>query len=98
MTRTARAQSSTVRGAARGTATAVAVTAQGNVTARADRLIPEGTWLRSANGSFTGRIARVFGPVSHPYLSIRPRRHLSTDEALALVGQPLVIEDVSHRE
>lgn len=77
---------------------ALAVTAQGNVTARSEGLIPEGTWLRAADGAFTGRVARVFGPVAHPYLSIRPRRPLSAPEALGVVGQSLVVQDVTRRD
>lgn len=65
---------------------------RGLVTVRANGLVVEGSSLADAEGRFRGRVVRVFGPVASPYLSVAPRRPLSAEEALALVGTPLMME------
>jgi rRNA processing protein Gar1 len=69
----------------------LAITPNGTVTARSgsDRFPPEGATVTALQGRFVGSVLRVFGPVSRPYLAIRPRRALRPDEALTLIGAPL---------
>jgi rRNA processing protein Gar1 len=69
----------------------VAVTPSGRLTARAGsaRFYPEGTVVTDRTGTIRGRVARVFGPVDRPYLSVRLRRAPRPHEAAALVGTPL---------
>jgi rRNA processing protein Gar1 len=69
---------------------------RGTLTVRASRAVPEGTILTDPEGRFRGRVVRVFGPVAHPYLSVAPRRALSAEQALALVGTPLWTEARRH--
>jgi rRNA processing protein Gar1 len=72
----------------------LAVTPTGSLTLRAPgpEVAPEGTLVADARGRFRGRIVRVFGPVERPYLSVRPRRIVSAEEGLALLGQSLHVE------
>jgi rRNA processing protein Gar1 len=69
----------------------LAVTPTGNLTVRASsRLVaPEGTMALDRSGKEIGRVSRVFGPVQHPFLSVRPRSPLRPLEAAALVGATL---------
>lgn len=69
------------------------VTAEGALTLRGLN-VPEGTLVKDPNGRFTGRVVRVFGPVSDPYVSVRSRRTTSAKETLALVGKTLVVAEV----
>jgi len=71
-----------------------AITPAGHVTVRASGpdVVPEGTAVRDSAGSMRGQVIRVFGPVSQPYLSIRPRRTPTASEGAALVGRTLVRE------
>lgn len=71
----------------------MAVTAEGSVTLRGLD-VPEGTLVKDPTGRFTGKVVRVFGPVSDPYISVRPRRATSAKETLALVGKTLVTMEV----
>ena len=57
-----------------------------------DRYPTEGTRVIDGSGRCSGEVARVFGPVAQPYLSIRLRRPLRPHEAKALVGSPLTVE------
>jgi rRNA processing protein Gar1 len=70
----------------------LAITPSGLVTARAAPGEPprEGTELRAERGGFRGIVVRVFGPVAHPYLALRPRRALGGVEAAGLIGTTLV--------
>jgi len=65
-----------------------AITPTGHVTARAaGKWVPdEGTNVVDASGRFAGRVVRVFGPVTRPYVSIRPRRPPREAEAALLLG------------
>jgi rRNA processing protein Gar1 len=69
----------------------LAVTPSGTVTARAtsDRFPPEGTELFAARGAFSGTVVRVFGPVSRPYLAVRPRRPIRAADGAQLLGSGL---------
>lgn len=49
----------------------------------------EGTIVTDRRTPFRGRVVRVFGPVDRPYLVIRPRRGLSAEDGLALLGAAL---------
>jgi rRNA processing protein Gar1 len=68
--------------------TIVAFTPSGFVTVRSAAGEPagEGTTVRDARGLLEGRIVRVFGPVAHPYLLLRPRRAPSPVDGAALLG------------
>jgi len=70
----------------------VAVAADGGLTLRGKE-IPIGTIIRDANGRFTGRVVKIFGPVSNPYLSVRPRRSPSPENLLAMVGETMMIRE-----
>lgn len=69
-----------------------AITPSGLVTARtAGNWAPaEGTSVGDLTGKFAGRVVRVFGPVAHPYLSVRPRRPPREADAARLLGSTLV--------
>lgn len=90
---------STVRGrttTAREIGTVLAVTPTGALTVRSadSSVAPEGTIVSDPRGRFRGRVVRVFGPVERPYLSVRPRRPVSAEEGLALLGRRLIREGV----
>lgn len=72
----------------------LAITPLGELTARAlSASYPrEGTPVGDARGSVHGRVGRVFGPVDHPYFTVRLRRALRPQEGAALVGTALVEE------
>jgi rRNA processing protein Gar1 len=70
----------------------VAVTAEGGLTLRGKEL-PVGTIIRDPKGRFTGRVVKVFGPVSNPYLSVRPRRSPSPENLLTMVGETMLIKE-----
>ena len=55
-----------------------------------ETVVPEGTTVTDRTGHLRGRIVRVFGPVSRPYLSVRLRRLPTPEVAAALVGQVLL--------
>ncbi len=57
---------------------------------------PEGTSLASEDGSFHGRVLRIFGPVSRPYVVVEPKGPLLTSRGASLVGQNLWPEVRSH--
>ncbi len=70
----------------------LSVSASGNLTVRSvgPEFPSEGTPVRDARGIVRGRVARVFGPVTRPYLAVRLRRVPSPAEGLVLVGSMLV--------
>jgi rRNA processing protein Gar1 len=72
--------------------TVLAITPAGHVVARAPgpEVVPEGTPVVAARGELKGRVSRVFGPVAHPYLSVRTRRAPSPAEAVTWIGATLV--------
>ena len=72
----------------------IAITPSGRLTVRPPgaKFYAEGTDLVDRTGRFHGRVARVYGPVSRPYLSVRPRRPLGPAEAAALIGRDLTAE------
>jgi rRNA processing protein Gar1 len=72
----------------------VAVTPTGNLTVRSsnERLTLEGTPVVDRTGRIHGRVARVFGPVARPYLSVRLRRAPRPEEGVGLVGSTLRTE------
>ena len=72
----------------------VAVTPLGELTARAlGRVFPrEGTSVTDARGLVHGRVARIFGPVEHPYFTVRLRRAPRPHDGASLVGSALVRE------
>ncbi len=72
----------------------MAITPAGHVVVRAPgaEFAPEGTRVTEARGAFEGRVVRVFGPVSRPYLSIRPRRAPGPAEALRGIGSTVLRE------
>ena len=74
--------------------TVLAITPAGHLTVRAPgaESATEGTNVMDARGGFRGRVVRVFGPVSRPYLSVRPRRAPTAAEGVALLGATLVRE------
>jgi rRNA processing protein Gar1 len=74
--------------------TVLAITPAGQITVRAagPEVVPEGTLVGDPNGVVRGQVVRVFGPVSRPYLSVRPRRTPSASEGAALLGRTLVRE------
>jgi rRNA processing protein Gar1 len=88
------------RGSGRGREVGVvtAITPTGHITARAagNWTPPEGTNVVDATGRFAGRIVRVFGPVSTPYISVRPRRPPRDAEAALLLGATLVEAEGTH--
>jgi rRNA processing protein Gar1 len=80
------------KGRGRDVGVVTAITPTGHVTARAagSWAPSEGTAVMDPSGNFTGRIVRVFGPVDHPYVSVRPRRPPREAEAALLLGATLV--------
>jgi rRNA processing protein Gar1 len=72
----------------------LAVTPTGGLTARSfdDAFPPEGTRVTDRTGRLEGRVARVFGPVKRPYLSIRLPRPPRPEDGAALVGATLLRE------
>jgi rRNA processing protein Gar1 len=75
--------------------TVLAITPAGDLTVRASdgRVVPEGSSVNDSRGKRIGRVVRVFGPVDRPYLTVKPRRTPSPDEAVRLVGSTLVQEE-----
>ena len=72
----------------------LAVAASGNVTVRAlGRSFPsEGRTVFDRTGRNLGRVARVFGPVAQPYLSVRPLRPPMLQEATTWIGSAVLDE------
>jgi rRNA processing protein Gar1 len=70
------------------------VTPTGRLTVRAasSEVVPEGTRVTDARRVVHGTVARVFGPVAHPYLSIRLARPPTPAEGVALLDTVLVRE------
>jgi len=85
---------SDVRVKSRDVGSVLAVTTAGQLTVRGSgsEVVPEGTLVRDASGKLHGQVVRVFGPVSRPYLTVRPRRTPSVSEGAALLGATLVRE------
>jgi rRNA processing protein Gar1 len=75
----------------------VAISSQGHWVVRTDRDCREGVRVRDAEGRYRGRILRVFGPVSRPYVAVAPDRPLDASEAVALLGKVLNITEASDR-
>ena len=71
--------------------TVLSITPSGFLTLRASgrSVAPEGTRVVDPNGRELGRVARVFGPVARPFLSVRPRGPIRAVEAARLVGATL---------
>ncbi|HEV2519233.1 MAG TPA: H/ACA RNA-protein complex component Gar1 [Thermoplasmata archaeon] len=69
----------------------VALTPSGRLSVRSpsERYPTEGTIVSDRTGAALGQVARVFGPVAQPYLSIRLRRPLRPHEAAGLIGSAL---------
>jgi rRNA processing protein Gar1 len=74
--------------------TILSVTPTGHLTVRSNgpEYPSEGTPVRDSRGIVRGRVVRVFGPVSRPYLSVRPRRLPTPAEGLSVLGGTLVRE------
>lgn len=72
----------------------LAVTPSGQLTVRAlpGVVAPEGTAVRDRTGRVHGRVARLFGPIDRPYLTVRLRRAPSPSDGVALVGSSLIRE------
>jgi rRNA processing protein Gar1 len=70
----------------------VAINAGGGLTLRG-RELPVGTIVRDQKGRFTGRVVKVFGPVAHPYISVRPRHLPSPEELISMVGETVVVKE-----
>jgi rRNA processing protein Gar1 len=73
----------------------VALNPSGRLTIRSPtaRFATEGTRVADRSGTLRGEVARVFGPVTQPYLSIRLRRMPRAAEATAIVGAPWFAEE-----
>lgn len=71
--------------------TVVAFPPSGSVTVRSESpAFPvEGAMVSDDRGRFSGKVVRVFGPVSRPYWSVRTRRPLSPADAAELLGRTL---------
>lgn len=69
----------------------LSVTPSGFLTLRAPgrEPAPEGSVVVDRTGREVGRIARVFGPVDRPFLSVRPRAPLRAADAAQLLGATL---------
>ncbi|MGA8664877.1 MAG: hypothetical protein WB809_07430 [Thermoplasmata archaeon] len=82
------------RTAPRPAGTILAVTPSGMFTLRAPGpdVVSEGTHVTEPRSGVRGVVARVFGPVSQPYLSMRPRRVPSPAEGLRLIGATVWVE------
>lgn len=74
--------------------TVIAVTPSGHLVARclAPEFPAEGTHVTDRARTVSGRVARVFGPVAQPYLSIRLPRPPRPSDGAALVGATLLKE------
>ncbi|MCI4331728.1 MAG: H/ACA RNA-protein complex component Gar1 [Thermoplasmata archaeon] len=72
--------------------TAITPAGQWTVRAPGPSFAPEGTPVADVSGRLGGRVVRVFGPVSRPYLSVRPRRAPKASEAAALIGSSVYRE------
>ncbi|MGP8077654.1 MAG: H/ACA ribonucleoprotein complex subunit GAR1 [Thermoplasmata archaeon] len=74
--------------------TVVALTPSGTLTVRAAgaTVVPEGTNVSDSRGVVRGRVLRVFGPVSRPYLCVRPRRPPTPAEGASLLGAEMLRE------
>ncbi len=74
----------------------VAITPKGTWTVRAEGpdFPNEGTILVDRTGRYRGKVARIFGPVSRPYLEVRPKRNPDPAGALALIGSSLMDEEL----
>ena len=72
----------------------LAVTPSGGLTARSmgAGFPTEGTNVTDRTGRLRGRVVRVFGPVSQPYLSVRLPRPPRPEDGAALVGAVLLRE------
>jgi rRNA processing protein Gar1 len=72
----------------------LAVTPSGSFTLRAPgpEVAPEGTRVTEPTTGARGVVARVFGPVAQPYLSVRPRRAPSPAEGVRLIGATMWVE------
>ncbi|MEM0129390.1 MAG: hypothetical protein QXG65_04435 [Thermoplasmata archaeon] len=83
-----------VRSASAPVGVVLAITPNGSITVRAagSDAVAEGTRVADPRGRFRGRVVRVFGPVSRPYLSVRARRPLSIEEGASLLGRTLVLD------
>jgi rRNA processing protein Gar1 len=79
---------------AREVGTVKAVTPAGHLTVRAAgaEVVPEGTNVTDSRGVIQGRVIRVFGPVSRPYLTVRARRPPTPAEGVALLDATLRCE------
>ena len=76
-----------VRGAPQVVGTVLAFTPAGFVTVRSSgELATEGATVRDGRGVLEGRVVRVFGPVAHPYLLVRPRRTPNPVDGAGLLG------------
>lgn len=63
---------------------------RGTLVVRAE-LVPEnGTEVFTGEGLRAGRVERVFGPVLHPYVSVKPAS--GRQKLMGLVGKKLYIE------
>ena len=82
------------RGRSRDVGNVLAITPAGHLTLRAvgAEVAAEGTFVSDVRGTVRGQVVRVFGPVSRPYLSVRPRRTPTPSEGVALLGATLVRE------
>lgn len=80
--------------AAREVGTVKAVTPAGHLTVRAigPEVAPEGTNVTDSRGVLHGRVIRVFGPVSRPYLTVRARRPPTPAEGVGLLDATLLAE------
>ncbi len=79
---------------AREIGTVRAVTPAGRLTVRCEgsEFAPEGTRVTDRRRVVRGTVARVFGPVARPYLSVRLARPPTPAEGIALLGTPLIRE------
>jgi rRNA processing protein Gar1 len=70
------------------------VTPSGRLTVRAasSEVATEGTRVTDPRRIVHGTVARVFGPVAHPYLSVRLARPLTPAEGVALLDSVLIRE------
>jgi rRNA processing protein Gar1 len=71
------------------------VTPAGRLTARCpgSEFAPEGTRVTDRRHVIHGTVARVFGPVARPYLSVRLARPPTPAEGIALIDTTLIREE-----
>lgn len=71
----------------------LAITPSGTISARAlgPKVPEEGSEVRCSVAAFRGTVVRVFGPVTRPYLAVRPGRSLKAGEAALLIGASLSV-------